>query len=81
MENILKNHPTRHFEEIRFWREWCQWYCTRWEKNKACGRVDKVCNNLWNCSEKYKDFYKSKKAIYNVTSKIDEANDAILDIY
>lgn len=81
MNNVLKNHPTRHFEEIRFWKEWCQWYCTRREKNKTCGRVDIPCKNLWNCSWEYADYYKTKKAMYDITSRIDESNEAISDIY
>nr|MDD3720541.1 hypothetical protein [Candidatus Gracilibacteria bacterium] len=81
MDNVVKSHPTRHFEEIRFGKEGCQGNCTRGEKNKACGRVDKPCKNLGNCTKDYLDFYKLKKSMYDVTSQIDEANEAIVNIY
>lgn len=81
MDNVLKNHPTRHFDEIRFWSEWCQWYCTNFLKNKACWRLDIPCKNLWNCNTEYGEFYERKKSIYKITSSINEANEVVESIY
>lgn len=53
--------PEKSYDRIEYWKG-CQSYCHNGEKNKACWRVDKQCNNLWNCSSNYMQHYASEMA-------------------